>query len=220
MLPPNREFVAGMRDLVPLALGVAMYGLAFGVLAAQAQMSELQTGLMGALVFSGAAQIVAVERVVAGAGAATALLAGIALSLRMALMTASLRGAFAGRPFWQICLGAHLTTDENWALMHATRASGRQAGYWYLVGGGITLGVAWITSTVAGAGFARFVPEPQAIGMDFAFAAAASGSTLGLTEARHALPTAAASVVAREMTAWYLVGSSTVSVASVRRRKS
>ncbi|MDC0659545.1 AzlC family ABC transporter permease [Leisingera sp. SS27] len=173
VLPAARsQLLAGLRDIVPLAVGVAVYGAAFGLLAAQAQMSGLQTGVMGTIVFAGSSQIIAVERLVAGAGAGAALLAGLALNLRLLLITASLRDELAGRPWWQILLGVHLATDENWALMHATRSRGRPAGYWYLVGGGLGLVAVWVLATVAGAGFASAVPEPRALGMDFAFTAA------------------------------------------------
>lgn len=172
-LPRARaELLAGLRDILPLALGVGVYGLAFGLLAAQAGTDGLQTGVMGTLVFAGSSQIVAVERLLAGAGAGAAVLAGLALNLRLLLITASLREELAGRSWWQILLGVHLATDENWALMHATRARGRKAGYWYLVGGGLGLVAVWVLATAAGAGFAAAVPQPRALGMDFAFTAA------------------------------------------------
>lgn len=169
---PQSEFWRAVRDISPLAVGVAIYGLAFGLLAAQANMDALEVGVMGSAVFGGASQIVAVERLVAGAGAVAALVAGIAINLRMLLVTASVRDIFVGRPFWQVALGAHFTSDENWALMLATRAKGQQAGYWYLVGGGVCLMVTWLVSTICGVVFATAIPEPKALGMDFAFTAA------------------------------------------------
>ncbi|MGC1488732.1 MAG: AzlC family ABC transporter permease [Albidovulum sp.] len=166
------EFMAGLRDIAPLALGVAVYGLAFGLLAVQAGMNGLQTGIMGTLVFAGSSQIVMVERIVSGAGAFAAVLAGIALNLRLLLMTASLREELANRPFWQVALGVHLASDENWALLHAARNSGKRVGYWYLVGGGLCLLVTWVVATTAGASLAAVLPAPRALGMDFAFTAA------------------------------------------------
>ena len=157
---------------MPLAIGVAIYGLAFGLLAAQAGFGPTGVGVMGGAVFAGGSQIVAAQRLVAGAGAATAVVAGLALNLRLLLVTASIRDVFAGRPWWQVALGAHLATDENWALMLAQRARGRTVGYWYLVGGGLCLLLVWCLSTVAGAAFARAIPDPAALGMDFAFTAA------------------------------------------------
>ncbi len=167
-----RDAWTGAREIVPLALGVAIYGLAFGLLAAQAGFGGLQVGVMGGIVFAGGSQIIASQQLVAGAGAVAAVVAGLALNLRLLLVTASIREVYAGRPWWQIALGAHMTTDENWALMLAQRAKGRHAGYWYLVGGGLCLLLVWCLATVTGVLFARAIPEPKALGMDFAFTAA------------------------------------------------
>ncbi len=162
----------GARDILPLALGVVFYGAAFGVLATQAGMGGLDVGIMGTLVFAGSAQIVAVERMVAGAGAAAAVIAGLALNLRLVLVSASVRDIYAGRPWWQVVVGAHYTTDENWAMMLKRRAEGETAGWGYMVGSGLVLMAAWIGSGVTGALFASAIPNPKALGIDFAFAAA------------------------------------------------
>ncbi len=161
-----------MREITPLSMGVAIYGLAFGVLAAQAGMSALQVGAMSSLVFAGSAQIITVERLAAGAGASIAIAAGIALNLRLLLITASIRDVFAGRPLWQRLLGAHLSTDENWAMLLADRLRHPGSGYAYLVGGGISLITTWVASTVLGVWFAHAIPAPRALGLDFAFTAA------------------------------------------------
>jgi predicted branched-subunit amino acid permease len=172
--PATREAgaLAGARDVAPLAAGVAVYGLAFGLLAVQAGFSVPAIGVMGGTVFAGGAQIVVSQRLVAGAGAVAAVAAGLALNLRLLLVTASVRDVFAGRPWWQVALGAHLATDENWALLLAQRALGRAVGYRYLVGGGVCLVAVWCAATMLGAAFARAIPEPRALGMDFAFTAA------------------------------------------------
>ena len=167
-----RSFWTGAREAAPLAIGAAIYGLAFGLLAAQAGFGTLQVGVMGGIVFAGGSQIVATQRLVAGAGAFAAVLAGLALNLRLLLVTASIRDIYANRPWWQVALGVHLTTDENWALLLAQRAKGRDVGYWYLVGGGACLLLAWCAATMLVAVFAQAVPDPRALGMDFAFTAA------------------------------------------------
>ncbi len=166
------EAWSGAHEIAPLAVGVAIYGLAFGLLAAQAGFGTAQVGGMGALVFAGGAQIIATQQVLAGAGAVAAIVAGLVLNLRLLLVAASIRDVYAGRPWWQIPLGAHLTTDENWALMLAQRAKGRTVGFWYLAGGGACLLGVWCASTVIGAAFAHSIPDPKSLGMDFAFTAA------------------------------------------------
>jgi 4-azaleucine resistance transporter AzlC len=183
----QRELWSGVVEISPLAVGVAIYGLAFGLLAAQASLTGLQVGVMGSVVFAGGSQIVAVERLVAGAGAVAALIAGIALNLRLLLVTASIRDIYAGRPLWQVLLGAHLASDENWALLLAQRAKGRDVGYWYLVGGGLCLLVVWCVATVTGVLFATAIPEPKALGMDFAFTAAFIAITRSLWKGREQL---------------------------------
>jgi 4-azaleucine resistance transporter AzlC len=183
----RQELWRGAVDISPLAVGVAIYGLAFGLLAAQASLSALQVGVMGGIVFAGGSQIVAAERLVAGAGAIAALIAGVALNLRLLLVTASVRDIYAGRPVWQILLGAHLASDENWALMLSERAKGRDVGYWYLVGGGLCLLVVWCSATVTGVAFATAIPEPKALGMDFAFTAAFIAIVRSLWKGRHQL---------------------------------
>lgn len=169
---PPRDVWTGAREIVPLAVGVAIYGAAFGLVAGQAGFDPMEVGVMGGAVFAGGSQIVAAQRLVAGAAAATAAVAGLVLNLRLRLVTASIRDVFAGRPWWQIAMGAHLATDENWALMLAQRAQGRDVGYWYLVGGGLCLLLIWCLSTVAGTTFAQSIPDPVSLGVDFAFTAA------------------------------------------------
>jgi len=168
----RREFLSGARDITPIALGVAIYGCAFGILAAQTGLNTLHVGIMGTIVFAGGSQIVATNQLLAGAGALAAVLAGVALNLRLLLITASIRDVFAGRPWWQVAFGAHVTADENWALMLAARARGRAVGYPYLLGGGVCLWMVWILSTVSGVVFAAAIPDPKSLGMDFAFTAA------------------------------------------------
>jgi len=165
-------FAAGAREIAPLALGVSVYGLAFGLLAAQAGFSPLQIGVMGVVVYAGSSQIIATQQLMAGAGLAASVLAGLALNLRLLLITASIRSVFANKPWWRAALGAHLTADENWALLIAARARGRKVGFAYLVGGGLMQMAAWCASTAAGVAFAQAIPEPRALGMDFAFTAA------------------------------------------------
>jgi 4-azaleucine resistance transporter AzlC len=166
------ELSRGFADIAPLSLGVATYGVAFGLLAARQGLDALTTAIMSALVFAGSAQIVAVERLAAASGPWLAVIAGLALNLRILLMTASLRQEFQGRPLWQQILGLHLTSDENWVLMHATRNRGKAAGYCYLVGGGSSLILSWIVATGLAAAFARYLPDLGRTGMDFAFTSA------------------------------------------------
>lgn len=162
----------GIIDTLPLAIGIAAFGAAFGLLAHQSGMDSLQTGVMGAFVFAGASQVVLVERFAADAGAAAALVAALALNLRIVLMTASLHNDFTGRPWWQIALGAHLATDGSFALVHARKAEGHKAGYAYFMGTCIVTLLVWLVFSLLGYFIAEAIPDPRAFGLDFSFTAA------------------------------------------------
>ena len=166
------EVLAGARDILPIALGVVVYGLAFGVLASQAGHTPTEVGAMGLLVLAGSSQIVAVERLAAGAGLFAALVAACALNFRLLLVTASVRDFFSGRPIWQQVVGAHLTTDENWALTLSKRSQGQCVGFWFLIGSGSALMLGWVAASTLGVVFASEIPDPEMYAIDFAFTAA------------------------------------------------
>ncbi|MEO1651044.1 MAG: AzlC family protein, partial [Pseudomonadota bacterium] len=65
-----------------------------------------------------------------------------------------------------------------------------------LVGGGLVLVVAWLASTITGAVLASEIPNPRALGMDFAFTAAFIAITRSLWRGRTSLLPWFASVVA------------------------
>ena len=166
------EALAGAQAILPIAFGVVIYGLAFGVLASRAGLTPTEIGMMGFLVLAGSSQIVAVERLAAGAGLIAALVAAGALNLRLLLVTASVRDFFIGRPMWQQVVGAHLTTDENWALTLSKRSQGARIGFWFLMGSGGVLLLGWVTASTLGVMFASKIPDPETYAIDFAFPAA------------------------------------------------
>ena len=54
---------------------------------------------MGIVVYAGSSQIIATQQWMAGAGLLASALAGLALNLRILLMTASIRDVFFAAPF-------------------------------------------------------------------------------------------------------------------------
>lgn len=184
MRDADDSYLTGVREIVPLAVGIAIYGLAFGLLATQAGFSPFDIAGMGVAVFAGSSQIVFTQQWLAGAGALAALAAAVALNLRILLITASIPDVFEGRPFWQVALAAHLAADENWAMLLARRAAGRVAGYRYLVGAGLVQIVVWPCATTLGALLSEAIPDPKRFGMDFAFTAAFIAIALTLFRGR------------------------------------
>ena len=103
----HSEFRRGLNDVTPYLLVLLFMALLSAFWPPAKVMAALTTGIMGALVFAGSSQIVALERIASDTGALIAVVAGLALNLRILLMTASLHNEFRGRPLWQVLLGIH-----------------------------------------------------------------------------------------------------------------
>ena len=165
------EILYGMRDMLPMSLAAATYGLAFGLLASQSGFNSFQTISMSALVFGGSSQLVAMDQLALGVGPAAAIIAGAALNMRILLITASLESVMRDRSWWQIGLGTFLATDASVALMQTAKSRRMTNSYWYFFGGGASLYLVWIVVTTIGAFLSSGVPDPELVGLDFAIIA-------------------------------------------------
>ncbi len=157
---------------MPLAAGAALYGFAFGVLAAQIGFPWWGVALMSGVVHAGSSQIVAVEQFGTHGFVLGAVLAGAALNLRYLGIIASLSEVLQDVPMRVRLLAIHITGDENWALTMAKRAGDPTIGAPFLVGSGLTMITVWVTSTSAGAVIGGAIPDLENYGIGFAFTAA------------------------------------------------
>ena len=62
----QKEFLLGVSAMLPLLLGVAPFGLVFGVLGISSGLSETETILMSSIIFAGASQVVFAQLWAAG----------------------------------------------------------------------------------------------------------------------------------------------------------
>src|SRR5215213_8649807 len=108
--------VEGAWRTAPLLPGTVVFAFAFGTIAAQKGLSLGDTVLMNALVFAGAAQLVAIEvwtnPMTLGTVASIAALTAI-VNARFVLMGASLRPWMGSMPAWQVYPPLLLTTDAT-----------------------------------------------------------------------------------------------------------
>ena len=189
-------FRDGYRECVPIALGVAGYGVVFGVLARQAGLSVAEATLMSATVLAGAAQLVAVELWRWPVPAATLLVTTTVVNLRYLLMGASLRPWFRHLSPARAYGSVFFTADENWALtMRELEAGSRQGAF--LLGSGVAIWTFWVAATVVGATAGGVVGDPARYGLDFVLAAIFLTLAVDLWDGRSdLLPWAAAGGVA------------------------
>ena len=206
------DFRDGMRRSLPLALGVAAFGLVWGTLAGQAGLSPAESVLMSALVFAGAAQFVVLPLWhAAGALPLGAIVAAtLVVNLRFVLMSATLLPLFQReRPRWPAAK-AFLISDENWALASADLARGRGS-VGLLLGSGLVVYASWVTSCTLGRFAGALIGEPARWGLDFAFSASFLALLTGMWRGRASLlpvaVAAGAALVAERLLpgAWYIV---------------
>ena len=159
--PPSRrqEFWSGVRQELPLQLGVAPFGLVFGVLGLAAGLTPLQTILMSSIVFGVASKVVfaqlwgSVPGPVVGASVSV-------INLRHMLYSASMAPYLRPLPLrWRIPL-AYLLTDEAYAVTINRLRHAPQGPYqhYHLLGTGMLLWVCWQITTIIGVVFGATIP--------------------------------------------------------------
>lgn len=177
----------GLFAILPLALGVAIYGFAFGILAAEAGFSWQGIAAMAIAVFAGSSQIAAVDQFLTTGSILGAALAGAALNLRYIGIVASVTPILKELPWpWRL-IALRGATDENFGLTLAARREDASVGGPFLLGTCLGLLVAWLFSTVAGAFVGQAVPDLERFGIGFAFTAAFIAVARALWPGRQAL---------------------------------
>ncbi|MFT7593316.1 MAG: putative branched-subunit amino acid permease [Paracoccaceae bacterium] len=170
----------GALAILPLAAGAAVYGFAFGLLAAQVGFPWWGVALMSGFVHAGSSQIVAVEQFAGTSAVVGAALAGAALNLRYIGIVASLSEVLSGLSFRLKLLAIHITGDENWALTMAERAKNPAIGAGFLIGSGLVMITVWTGATTLGAFAGATLPNLEQFGLGFAFTAAFIAMARGL----------------------------------------
>ena len=215
---------AGFVACLPVALGVAGYGVVFGMLARRVGLSVAEAALMSATVLAGAAQLVAVELWETPTPVVAILVTTAVVNLRYVLMGAALRPWFEDLSPLEAYASLFFITDENWALTVRDLRSGSGRGA-FLLGSGLAVWAFWVAATVAGAVAGSAIGDPARYGVDFVLTAVFLTIAAGLWSGRHSLvPWAAAAAVAVAGAAWLpgrwyiLLGGLAASLVEVGRR--
>jgi 4-azaleucine resistance transporter AzlC len=162
----------GIFNTVPLALGAAAYGFAFGIVAAQYGYPWWGVAIMSGAVHSSSAQMVASQQFATDELIMGAAFAGVALNLRFLATIASLHDLLAETSFLRRLLIIHIIGDETWALTLAKRTKDPAIGVRFLIGSGLTMIITWVLSTAAGALLGQYLPDLSTYSLGFAFTAA------------------------------------------------
>ena len=162
----RQEFWDGVRDEIPLMLGVFPFGMVFGVLGVEAGLEPLVVMAMSVIVFGGASQVVFVQ--MAGAGASGMVITGTVgiINLRHALYSATLTQYIQGLPMrWRFVL-AYLLTDEAFFISLNRMQTKPPSPYmhFHMLGTGGLLWVMWQIATAIGIGLGELIPDALNLG--------------------------------------------------------
>lgn len=167
------EFADGARDMVPMMVGAAPFGVIFGTLVSSGPLHLWQGQLMSLTVFAGSAQFIALGLIAGHAGLAVVWATTFIVNLRHLLYSATLAPYVAKLPArWRWALAAVLT-DEVFAVAYAhyRHAPPGAIGPHYFLGAGVAMYVNWQIWTLVGLLFGAAFPRLQSMGLDFAMVA-------------------------------------------------
>jgi 4-azaleucine resistance transporter AzlC len=161
---------AGAIGALVLLPGVALYGVAIGVIASASGLTPLEATLMSGWVYSGSAQMATLQAWADPLPLLAVSLTTLAMNARYLLLGAALRPWFAGLPPAVSYPSLFVLGDNNWALALRERAEGRDDAA-FLAGSGIVIWFVWTAGTAAGAVFGQILGDPKRFGLDFMLAA-------------------------------------------------
>lgn len=197
--PPVVSFTsAGLRRgyvaAQPLALGVFVYAVTFGLLARASGLSVVEAIVMSATVYSGSAQTATVSAISAGATIGACVATILMLNARYLLYGAALRPWLGQATPAQAYGTLYFLGDSNWVLSMKAHADGeRDTGF--VFGSGIAMFIPWVGGTLVGALATNWVTDPKRLGLDFLLVAFCMAMGTGLAKTRHDLLPAAVAVV-------------------------
>jgi len=167
-VPSLTEARAGAAAIAPMLLGVVPFGLVAGAAPVSQGFDGWSAVGLSTIVFAGASQLAIVDVLARGGSALVAVLAALAINLRMVLYSASLASFLAHVPTRRRLVAAYLLNDQDYALSVSRwagddRTDGRLSFY---MGAAVLIWAAWLASTIAGVLVGSAVPDR--VPLDFA----------------------------------------------------
>lgn len=151
----------GARDTAPILLGVAPFGLIFGVTAAASDLDQLALWASSLIVFAGASQLAIVDVLGTGGAAITALLTAIVINSRHLMYSADMGRYTSDLPIGLRARMAYVLTDQAY-LVTATRFTDPRNTPGlvpYYFGAALSLWTTWQITTTSGFLLGNFIPE-------------------------------------------------------------
>jgi 4-azaleucine resistance transporter AzlC len=153
-----------------MLLAYAPIAALWGAVAAGQGFSTLEAVLMSAILYSGAAQFVAVDLLKDGTPLSLLVFAVATVGLRHVLMSASISRSISHFPPLRAAAQLFWLTDEAWAILER-RAQHETLTPAYFLGASFPLWPNWVLFSGLGASLGNLLGDGARYGLDFAFAA-------------------------------------------------
>jgi len=157
----QKSFWAGVRAELPLLIGVAPFGMIYGVLAISAGLMAAPAQLMSSIIFAGSAQFITAQLIGEAVPGLVIVLTIAVVNLRHMLYSASVAPYLRALPMrWKVLL-SYLLTDEAYAvtILNYEKDDTNPSGHWFFLGAGLTLWTSWQISTAIGILLGATMPE-------------------------------------------------------------
>ena len=148
---PPATFLHGLGASVPVALGYFPIAFSFGVAAAQAGFSLVEATAFSLIIYSGAAQFLAVTLLAGGAPLLVSAFTLIVMGVRHLAYGPALMRAAGGSQTRRAWVWAFGLTDEVFGAALGELARGRRFSEPFMLGLGLGAYASWVSGTVAGA---------------------------------------------------------------------
>ena len=146
------EFIAGVKALLPILLGVIPFGMISGIAVVQTHIPPVSGFVMSLLIFSGAALIVALQLITTGAPALVVVLSALVINLRFMIYSASLAPLFKHLSVGRKSLLAYLLSDQAFAasITHLNESAFPRVSWLHFLGSGLAMWLPWQISVGIG----------------------------------------------------------------------
>jgi 4-azaleucine resistance transporter AzlC len=167
VLSPRTEFIAGIKAISPILLGVVPFATISGIAAVEVGLSTPLALALSFIVYAGTAQLAALQLLAANAPPVVIIFTAVIINLRFAMYSASLAPYFKRLPAkWKGIL-SYIITDQAYAvsIVHFNRDE-RANHPWFYLGAALAMWGTWQVGAIAGIFLGTRVPESWSL--DFA----------------------------------------------------
>lgn len=164
------EFIAGIKDTLPMVIGAIPFAIIFGAVAVTGGLSPAGAMSMSLFVFAGSAQFIGAGLYAQGVAIGIIVLTTFVVNLRHALYGASLAPYVKHLSHrWLLPLGFWLT-DESYAIVirHYQQHDGSPYKHWYFFGSELIMYLNWQFWTLFGIVAGQQFKDLANLGLDFA----------------------------------------------------